>query len=239
MEASPATVYLVDDDPAVLKALARLLRGQGWSTTAYASAEAFLAALTPEAAGPAALVLDVGLPGLDGLELQRRLGSRVEAMPVVFLTGRGDIPMSVKAMKAGAVNFLTKPVSGEVLIAAVREALAGAASRLAAQAHRLAAEDEIADFRRLLATLTERERQVLEAVASGRLNKQIAGDLGIVEQTVKFHRARMMQRMQARTAAELMQIAARLGIPARAPPTADTGTAQPQSELQARPRPDR
>jgi FixJ family two-component response regulator len=239
MEASPTTVYLVDDDPAVLKALTRLLRGQGWRTNAYASAEAFLAALAAEAAGPAALVLDVKLPGLDGLELQRRLGSRVEAMPVVFLTGRGDIPMSVKAMKAGAVNFLTKPVSGDLLIAAVREALAGAASRLAARAHRLAAEDEIADFRQRQATLTDRERQVLEAVASGRLNKQIAGDLGIVEQTVKFHRARVMQRMQARTAAELMQIAARLGIPAGAPPAADTGTPQPESKLQVRPRPDR
>ena len=205
-------VYLVDDDPAVLKSLVRLLRTAGWETAAFPSAESLLAHLGAEPPRPAALVLDVGLPGLDGLDLQRALGDRAESPPIVFLTGRGDIPMSVKAMKAGAVDFLTKPVSGKALNAAVREALAKAATAAAARAEKLAADQEAREFERRLATLTPRERQVLEAVAAGRLNKQIAGDLDIVEQTVKFHRARVMERMQARTAAELMHMAARFGI---------------------------
>ena len=222
MTSSPLTVYLVDDDPAVLRALTRLLRGQGWEIVAFASAESFLAHLEADPAGPAALVLDVGLPGLDGLGLQRALGARGHELAIVFHSGRGDIPMSVKAMKAGAANFLTKPVSGEVLIAAVREALAGAAQVLEARAMRQAAQDQIADFRQRLATLTDRERQVLAGIAAGRLNKQIAGDLGIVEQTVKFHRARLMERMRAKTAAELMQIAARLELPSERPANAQS-----------------
>ena len=181
--------------------------------------------MAPSTPRPAALVLDVGLPGLDGLDLQRALGGRAEAPPIVFLTGQGSIPRSVQAMKAGAVDFLTKPVSGKALNAAVREALAKAATAAAARAEKLAADQEAREFERRLATLTPRERQVLEAVAAGRLNKQIAGDLGIVEQTVKYHRARVMERMRARTAAELMQMAARLGIGGSLP--ADAGPPRP------------
>jgi FixJ family two-component response regulator len=197
------TVFIVDDDPSVLKALARLLRQLGCNVEAYESAEAFLA--RPDPQRPGCLVLDVNLPGLDGLELQRRQSESEQALPIVFLTGRGDIPMSVRAIKAGAVDFLTKPVESQSLFRAVRSAFEqDVATRLA--------RSEDAELHRRFAGLTPREREVLAAVAAGRLNKQIAGDLGIVEQTVKFHRARIMERMQARTVAELMQLAARLGI---------------------------
>jgi FixJ family two-component response regulator len=211
-DAAGPIVYLVDDDPAVLKALARLLHTAGWETAAFPSAEAFLVHLGAGSPRPGVLVLDVGLPGLDGLDLQRALGARVETLPIVFVTGRGSIPISVQAMKAGAVDFLTKPVSGQTLIAAVSDAVARAAVATAARVERLAADEEVLEFERRVARLTHRERQVLAAVVAGRLNKQIAGDLGIVEQTVKFHRSRVMERMQAHTAAELMHMAARLGI---------------------------
>jgi FixJ family two-component response regulator len=150
------------------------------------------------------------MPGLDGLELQRLQSASEQVLPIVFLTGRGDIPMSVRAIKAGAVDFLTKPIESQSLFRAVRAAFEqGADERIA--------RSEAVELRRRLESLTEREREVLAALAAGRLNKQIAGDLGIVEQTVKFHRARIMERMQARTVAELMHIAARLGIEQGAP----------------------
>jgi FixJ family two-component response regulator len=199
------TVFLVDDDPAVLRSLSRVLREGGWDVEAFDSAEAFLARADQKARG--CLVLDVTMPGLDGLELQRRLTEAGHALPIVFLTGHGDIPMSVQAIKAGATDFLTKPVASEALLGAVRAAIEKEVS-----ARRVRA--EIAGFEQRLATLTPREREVLAAVAKGRLNKQIAGDLGIVEQTVKFHRARIMERMQARTVAELVHIAAKLGLEA-------------------------
>jgi FixJ family two-component response regulator len=199
------TICLVDDDPAVRKALSRVLREEGWNVETFESAEAFLA--RGGRPGPACLVLDVTMPVLDGLELQRRLTEEGHALPIVFLTGHGDIPMSVQAIKAGAADFLTKPVNSEALVSAVRAAIEEYASARQARA-------EIEEFEQRLATLTSREREVLVAVVKGKLNKQIAGDLGIVEQTVKFHRARIMERMQARTAAELMHIAARLGIAA-------------------------
>lgn len=197
------TIFLVDDDPAVRKSLARVLREEGWNVELFESGEAFLARRNKTVRG--CLVLDVTMPGLDGLELQRRLAEDGQALPIVFLTGHGDIPMSVQAIKAGAKDFLTKPVAAEALLAAVRAALEQDASGREARA-------EMATFKSRLATLTVREREVLAAVAKGKLNKQIAGDLGIVEQTVKFHRARIMERMQARTVAELMHIAGRLGI---------------------------
>ena len=213
------TIFLVDDDPAVRKALARVLREEGWNVEPYESGEAFLARRDKTLRG--CLVLDVTMPGLDGLELQRVLAEGGDALPIVFLTGHGDIPMSVHAIKAGATDFLTKPVAAAALLAAVRAALEQDLSGREARA-------ELAAFRSRLATLTVREREVLAAVAKGRLNKQIAGDLGIVEQTVKFHRARIMERMQVRTVAELMHIAGRLGIetedselpPAALPPEA-------------------
>ena len=197
------TVFVVDDDAAVLKALSRVLRVDGWRVETFGSAEAFMA--HRDASAPGCLVLDVSLPGLDGLELQRRLTEAGHTLPIVFLTGHGDIPMSVRAIKSGAVDFLTKPVKAEVLLAAVRAAIHQDASA------RRAGADQ-AQLEQRLASLTPREREVLAAVAAGRLNKQIAADLGIVEQTVKFHRAQIMERMQARTVAELMHIAARLGV---------------------------
>ncbi len=213
-EAARETVFVVDDDAGVLKALSRLLRAEGFRVETFDSAEAFLAHPGPET--PACLLLDVNLPGIDGLELQRRLAEAVRAAPIVFITGHGDIPMSVRAIKAGAADFLTKPVRAAALIPALRSAIdQGAASRQAAA--------DTAELRRRLALLTAREREVLEGIVAGRLNKQIAGDLGIVEQTVKFHRAHLMERMQARTVAELMIIAARLGVGTRTDAPSSSG----------------
>ena len=197
------TVFIVDDDPAVLKAQARVLRAEGWTVETFESAEAFLA--KPRDGVGGCLVLDVTMPGLDGLELQRRLAEEGKALPIVFVTGHGDIPMSVRAMKAGAKDFLSKPVPSPVLLAAIHAAIEQdeAARRARADAEAI---------RERLASLTPREREVLEALAAGKLNKQIAVDLGVVEQTVKFHRARIMERMQAKTIAELMHIAARAGV---------------------------
>jgi FixJ family two-component response regulator len=196
-------VYLVDDEPAVLTALSRQLRTNGWRVEAFESAEAFLEHHKPQSVG--CLVLDVSLPGLDGIELQRKLLEAREAMPIVFLTGHGDIPMSVRAMRAGASNFLTKPVNAEDLCAAVRQAMHEATIARYART-------ETDRLRQRLARLTLREREVFQGIAAGKLNKQIAGELGIVEQTVKFHRAHIMERMQAHTSAELMRMAAKLAI---------------------------
>ena len=203
------TVYLVDDDPGVRKALSRVLREEGLDVEAFESAEAFLERPRDRPGG--CLVLDVTLPGLDGLELQRRLAVAGEALPIVFVTGHGDIPMSVRAIKAGAADFLTKPVQAQALLTAVHSAIEQHRAVRAAQA-------DAAKLRERLATLTPREREVLAALVAGRLNKQIASDLGVVEQTVKFHRARIMERMQARTVAELMHFAAQLGIGASPTP---------------------
>jgi len=211
-------VFLVDDDPGVLKALSRVLREEGWSVETFESAETFLAQHDPNREG--CLVLDVTMPGLDGLELQRRLAAEGQRLPIVFVTGHGDIPMSVQAIKAGAIDFLTKPVQAQALVAAVRSAIEADASarQTRAETHKL---------RQRLTSLTPREREVLAALAAGRLNKQIAADLGVVEQTVKFHRARIMERMQAKTVAELMHLAARLGITATSP-TGATGEPLPR-----------
>jgi FixJ family two-component response regulator len=201
--AAAKTIFLVDDDPGVLKALSRVLREESWSVETFASAEAFLARAEQPANG--CLVLDVAMPGLDGLALQRRLAEAGESLPIVFVSGHGDIPMSVKAIKAGASDFLTKPVQAQALVAAVRAAM----ERESSLRH---AGLDTAELRRRFASLTPREREVLAALMAGRRNKQIAGDLGVVEQTVKFHRARIMERMQATNLAELMHMAARLGI---------------------------
>ena len=197
------TVFLVDDDAAVLKAQARVLREEGFGVETFESAEAFLD--RPGGVPEGCLVLDVTMPEIDGFALQRRLAEAGWSLPIVFVSGYGDIPTSVRAMKAGATDFLAKPVPSSVLIAAVREAL----DRAAAARHERA---DIDALRHRLDSLTPRERDVLEALTSGKLNKQIAADLGVVEQTVKFHRSRIMDRMQAKTIAELMHIAARLGI---------------------------
>jgi FixJ family two-component response regulator len=196
----PHTVFVVDDDAAVAKAIARLLSADGWKVKTFASAEAFLDAR--DRGAPGCLVLDVNLPGLDGLALQQQLRDAGAALPIVFLTGHGDIPMSVRAIKAGAADFLTKPVRSETLNAAIRAAI----EQHAEQSRNTA---DIESLRKRLASLTPREREVLDAVVAGRLNKQIAFDLGIVEQTVKYHRARIMERMQVKSVAELMHIVAR------------------------------
>ena len=202
--ASPTpTVFLVDDDTSVLKALSRVLRASGWNVETFESAEAFLARSDHNASG--CVVLDVTMPGLDGLELQRRLAAEGGVLPIVFISGHGDIPTSVRAIKAGATDFLTKPVAAEVLVTAVRAAMDEHESVRKTLA-------DTAGLRQRLARLTLRERDVLAGLAAGKLNKQIASDLGVVEQTVKFHRARIMDRMQVKTSAELMTIAGRLGI---------------------------
>ncbi len=221
-------IFLVDDDASVLRALSRVLREEGWNVETFESAEAFLAQRDPNAEG--CLVLDVTMPGLDGLELQRRLAAAGESLPIVFVTGHGDIPMSVRAIKAGATDFLTKPVQADVLVAAVRAAIDHHASVRRALA-------ETAELRRRLASLTLREREVLAALAAGRLNKQIAADLGVVEQTIKFHRARIMERMQAKTIAELMHIAGRLGIGAATPPAAPAGSSPGPAQNSRKPGP--
>jgi FixJ family two-component response regulator len=203
---------VVDDDPSVLRALTRLLAAAGLEARAFPSPAAFLRAHDP--ATPGCLVLDLALPGLDGFELQQALTVSDCARPIVFITGRGDIPASVRAMKGGAVDFLTKPVNDQDLLAAVHNAIE--IDRLAREA-----QVEVDALRQRLASLTPREREVLVHVVAGRLNKQIAADLGIVEKTIKVHRARIMEKMAVRSLADLVRIAERLGIPpatARVPP---------------------
>jgi FixJ family two-component response regulator len=197
------TVFIVDDDAAILKAVSRLLRSKGFSVQTFASAEALLEQWDPQA--PGCLVLDVALPGLDGLGLQRRLREAGEALSIVFITGHGDIPTSVQALKAGALDFLTKPVKAETLLAAVRAAIGQDALARQVKAG-------LADLKQRLATLTPRECEVFQALAAGKLNKQVAFDLGIVEKTVKFHRAKVMERMRASSFAELVLIASELGL---------------------------
>ncbi len=200
VDSSAHTIFVVDDDAAVTRAIARLLRADGWRVKTFGSAEAFLAARDAEASG--CLVLDVNLPGLDGLALQQQMRDAGETLPIVFLTGYGDIPMSVRAIKAGAADFLTKPVAADALNGAIRAAI----EQHMAQRKRGGDSNAI---RRRLDALTAREREVLAAVVAGKLNKEIAFDLGIVEQTVKYHRAHIMERMQAKSVAELMHIVAR------------------------------
>jgi len=203
MNLSSPTVFLVDDDPSVLRGLSRLLRSAGWSSATFPSAEEFLGALDP--AAPGCLVLDLSLPKVNGLELQRKLSEKGCLLPIVFLTGHGDVPTTVQAMKAGAVDFLTKPVRDEELLEAVRIAVDEDRVRRSQRAEAAAIEER-------LATLTPREREVFLGVVSGKLNKQIAVDLGTVEKTIKVHRARVMEKMGADSLAELVRIAGKAGI---------------------------
>jgi FixJ family two-component response regulator len=197
------TVFLVDDDAAVLKGLSRLLRSARLNPAAFSSPQAFLAQYDPHT--PGCLVLDVAMPGLDGLQLQQALSAQGSELPIIFLTGHGDIPMSVRAMKRGAVDFLTKPVNDQDLFRAIHSALAKDRASRQARA-------ELDDIRQRLATLTPREREVLEHVITGQLNKQIAGDLGAAEKTIKVHRGRVMQKMRVQSVAELVHLAERAGI---------------------------
>ncbi len=203
MDGAMRTVFIVDDARQVRKALSRLLAAADYQVRAFESAEHFLREQDAEA--PGCLVLDVCMPGLSGLDLQRLLVEMSCARPIVFLSGRSDIQTSVHAMKAGAVDFLTKPIDDGRLVAAVEQAL----QRDAEQRRDRAIRNMI---QQRLKGLTRRERQVMEQVIRGRLNKQIAEDLGIGEKTVKVHRARVMPKMGARSVAELVQLAARVGI---------------------------
>ena len=193
-------VFLLDDDHAVVVALARMLQSSGFTVSAYTSPAEFLEAHDAET--PGCLVADVRMPGMSGLELQRTLLARGIDRAIVFVTGQGDIPTTVQAMKAGAVTFLSKPVQRAELVAAVREALLRDAVGRAQ--HR-----ERQDLVRRLASLTPRERQVLELVATGMLNKQIAAELGAAEKTIKVHRGRIMEKMQVRTATALVGLLSR------------------------------
>jgi len=203
--ASP-TVFVVDDYAPARKSTSRLLRTAGFVVAAFASAEEFLAQYDPQTLG--CLVLDVAMPALNGLELQRILTKTGRLLPIIFLTGHGDIPKSVQAMKHGASDFLTKPVNDEDLLAAVRVAIEKDRAIRREQA-------KLTEIQARLATLTPREREVLEYVIAGKLNKQIAGELGTVEQTVKIHRAHVMQKMGVRSVAELVRLTERCGISTR------------------------
>ncbi|MFL5299251.1 MAG: response regulator transcription factor [Anaeromyxobacteraceae bacterium] len=189
-------VYVVDDDEAMRDSLVWLLESNGHAVEAFASAEAFLERWREEMHG--CLVLDVRMPGMSGLELHERLGARGAALPVVFVTGHGDVPMAVAALKKGAVDFIEKPFSDKEMLRLVAGCLELEATRRAAR-HRAAA------VQRRVATLTEREREVMQLVVAGRLNKEIADDLGISIKTVEVHRARVMEKMEARSIAELVQ----------------------------------
>ena len=199
-------VFVVDDDISVRESLELLLRCQGWETETFASAQEFL--IRPRPVVPSCLVLDVFLPDLNGIDLQKRLALERTDMPILFITGHGDVPTTVQAMKAGAVEFLTKPFEQNVLLDAIRESLDR--SRLA-----LTRKMEMSALRNRYASLSRRERQVMALVVSGLLNKQIGGELGISEITVKAHRGRVMQKMGADSVADLVKIAVRLG-PTRA-----------------------
>lgn len=190
-------VHLIDDDASVRRALGRILVAEGYAVEGHESAEAFLRRADP--AGPGCLVVDLQLPGASGLEFQAGLIERGETAPLIFVTGRGDIPASVRAMKGGAVDFLTKPVDRAALLGAVASALERDRARQAARASEVRVEER-------LARLTPREREVLELVVLGRLNKQIAAELGIAEKTIKVHRARVMGKLEVRTLADLVRL---------------------------------
>ena len=200
--ASPI-VFVVDDDVSVRESLELLIQNEGWQAETFASAQEFLD--RPQSALPSCLVLDVSLPGLNGLDLQQRVASQRSDIPIIFITGHGDIPMTVRAMKAGAVEFLTKPFSDEVLLEAIHQALER--SRIA-----LGQKAQIDEMRKCYASLTPREREVMALVVSGLLNKQIGGELGISEITVKAHRGQVMHKMKADSVASLVKIAERLGV---------------------------
>jgi FixJ family two-component response regulator len=200
-----STVFLVDDDDAVRRALTRLIKSAGYQVQSFASAREFLDG-HPQPAGPACLVLDVRMTGLNGLDLQNELQAMNANLPIVFITGHGDIPMSVKAMKAGAVDFLRKPVKDVQLLGAIEQALARA---MRENAERM----QLESIQSRVETLTPREREVMALVVRGLLNKQIAHDLGTVEKTIKVHRARVMQKMGVSSVAELVRLAEKIGIP--------------------------
>ena len=199
-------VFVVDDDVSVRESLELLIRCEGWQPEVFSSAQEFLG--RPRPAVPSCMVLDVGLPDLNGLDLQKRISVERTDMPIIFITGHGDVPMSVQAMKAGAVEFLTKPFNDEALLSAIRQALERSQAALGREA-------DLRGLRDCYASLTPREREVMVLVVSGLLNKQVGWELGISEITVKAHRGSMMQKMKANSLADLVRMAAKLRL---APP---------------------
>lgn len=196
-------VFVVDDDISVRESLELLVASAGWNVETFASAQDFL--VRPRAPVPSCLVLDLALPGLNGLEVQKRISVGRADLPIIFITGHGDVRQTVQAMKAGAVEFLTKPFSDEVLLGAIRQALERNRAALTEEA-------EMQELRRRYGSLTPREQQVMALVVCGLLNKQVGGELGISEITVKAHRGQVMQKMKAESLAELVKIAGRLGV---------------------------
>jgi FixJ family two-component response regulator len=203
MRVAPPVVFVVDDDPSVRKSLRRVLASAGYAIEAFASAREFLA--RERHAGPCCLVLDVRMPGLTGLELQEALAAAGRRMSIVFVTGHVDVPMSVKAMKGGAVDLLTKPFEAKDLLKAVQRALAKDVQDLGEEA-------TVAEIRERVKMLTVRETEIFALVVTGMMNKQIAFDLGISLKTVKVHRARVMEKMQAGSVVELVRLADRVGV---------------------------
>ncbi|HEX6437048.1 MAG TPA: response regulator transcription factor [Candidatus Binatia bacterium] len=201
-------MFLVDDDASVRRALTRLIKVGGYAVQAFASARDFLEYWQANDQNPACLVLDVRMPGLSGLDLQQTLQAANTLLPIIFITGHGDIPMSVKAMKQGAVDFLPKPVKDKDLLRAIEQALARAS-------HDYTERLELEEIQTRLTSLTPREGEVMTLVVSGLLNKQIAFELGTVEKTVKVHRARVMEKMKVESLAELVRLAEKVGIPAQ------------------------
>jgi FixJ family two-component response regulator len=196
-------VLVVDDDVSVRESLETLIRYAGWNVKTFASAEQFLADKQMDA--PSCLVLDVSLPNLNGLELQKRIVENESGMPIIFISGYGNVPMTVRAMKAGAVDFLTKPIGDELLLRAIEEALRRSRAALAVEAETLG-------LRSRYASLSRREAEVMSLVVCGLLNKQVGGKLGISEITVKAHRGHMMRKMKANSLAHLVNMAVELGI---------------------------
>ncbi len=208
--ATTPIVFVVDDDISVRESLELLIRTEGWRAVTFASAKAFLD--QPRAAVPCCLVLDISLPGFSGLHLQERIANQRTDMPIIFITGHGDVPKTVQAMKAGAVEFLTKPFNDEVLLSAIRGALERSHAALGHEA-------EMRVMRECYASLTPREREVMALVVSGILNKQVGSELGISEITVKAHRGQVMQKMKAASLADLVKMGTKLHLSSSSPKT--------------------
>jgi FixJ family two-component response regulator len=217
-------VFVVDDDISVRESLELLIRCAGWQPETFASAQEFLA--RPRVPVPSCLVLDVSLPGLNGLDLQKRVAGERPDMPIIFITGYGDVPMTVQAMKAGAVEFLTKPFNGDVLLGAIKHAIARSHNALGR-------ETEMQTLRTCYASLTSREREVMALVVSGRLNKQVGDELGISEITVKAHRGKMMRKMNADSLPDLVKMAARLRVGSLPRGQSGSGPSQVGQQLQS------